>query len=1013
MRIRSTRAAVRLLAVVASVGLPPLSVNAGPLSNTFTGYSHEGWTIGQGLPPGRIRAIAQGARGYLWLGTDHGLFRFDGIRFVFRPTRHPSPSAQDRVVTMSSTSDGAIWLGFGGDGGLARVTDERVQTYGTAEGIDGGAIMAITEDHEGTLWVGGIGGLFRKQGERWQRVGQESGIATGAVYAIYHDSHDRIWITAALGVFQYISTTRTFVQVDASSHSSRVSVAEHPSGTVVATEQSGAVRLLEGGWPFDLRALQPRLGQVERLLFDTNGQLWIGTEGRGLWKLAGTKSQPSIEQLTARSGLSSDVVTALFEDHEQNVWVGTYSGLHKFSRQTALPVVDLEVPASVAVAPDASIWIGTRAGVARYAPSGEREPSPPGLPQSMVYALHFDRSGTLWAATNEQLYVLRHNAFQRVEMRRTPRLGRIVAIGAGSDGVIWFADLAQGLFRLADGVLSPVDIGPTNYPSAYSVLVDRANRVWVGFGQGHVGVVHPNGRHEIYGPDSGMAKGLVHSIYEDGSGTIWFGASEGVARFRDGRITTVAYRETFPIDTVTGMTEDDSGHLWLAVSAGLMRVKLDAFNDQFDHKSSSIGYTLYNTVDGLAGLPIKVGAPSLARGRDGRLWFLTGSGLTILDSGIVGETPPPPVIIEELVADDTTFIPGPDLRLLPRTSRIEINYTAVTFRSPSTLNFRYRLEGFDHQWVDAGKRRQAFYTNLPPGHYRFVVTAANPGDNVEPETAVLAFQIAPAFVQTPIFYALCVVGAVSAAYGLWRYRLTRVRRQFSLVLAERIRLSREIHDTLLQGLVGVAMHLDAAASACSAPAKGNLRHARRQIEDYLREARQTIWNLRLDMPQTSDFPIALRTTVLRILGDGPPDFTFAVTGAERPLPSPVQSQLLRISQEAAANAIRHAAATAVNVTVDYAPDGIVLTVTDNGRGFDQGLPFDNSGEHFGLLMMHERAQQVGGRLSIHTERGAGTSVTASVPLQPLASTASSLRWPKSFVSSALTTMRSFVRVFPH
>jgi signal transduction histidine kinase len=337
-----------------------------------------------------------------------------------------------------------------------------------------------------------------------------------------------------------------------------------------------------------------------------------------------------------------------------------------------------------------------------------------------------------------------------------------------------------------------------------------------------------------------------------------------------------------------------------------------------------------------------------------------------------------------MIADARRLKPIRNLSLPPLTSTIEIDYSAVTFSSPRKVRYRYRLDGFDREWREVGSRRDALYTNLPPGRYRFRVAAANNEKGFGVEAATIDFAILPTFYQTAWFYAACGLTLILAIWLVWGLRVRHLHREFSLVLGERVRVSREIHDTLLQSLVGVALQLDALSEAASPidSLKEALATTRREVEEYIRETRQSIWNLRSPKLDRGDLAAALRQTGDRVTSGTPVQFTLTATGQTRRLDTNVEQQLLRIGEQAVLNSVRHANATQVHLKLQYDGDAVLLRVSDNGRGFDATELDGEHSHHYGLIGMKERTQQAGGELSIVTHPGGGTAVEIVIPVAP-------------------------------
>jgi signal transduction histidine kinase len=362
---------------------------------------------------------------------------------------------------------------------------------------------------------------------------------------------------------------------------------------------------------------------------------------------------------------------------------------------------------------------------------------------------------------------------------------------------------------------------------------------------------------------------------------------------------------------------------------------------------------------------------------------VTGRGLTAFDPRVLESSGAAPVAeIEDAVVDERPVDITRGLRLTAHTERVAIDYSVLDLTTPWRTRFRYRLEGFDSQWIDAGTHRQAVYTHLPPGNYVFRVAASNVDGSWGEAAATWPFSVEPMFYQTVWFYGVCALALGLATWGLWQLRLRHVRRQFALLIGERARLSREVHDTLLQSLVGVALQFDALGANLdpSSPERQQLVRIRKEVEQYIREARHSIWNLRKPVIGGRDLPTALREAALRVTGGRSIGFEFSVYGTPFPCSPETEEQLTRICQEAVLNAIRHASPERVRVELRYEGESIILRVTDDGRGFDPqtALPLEDAG-HYGLVSMRERAAQVGGIFTLTTSLRAGTSIEARVP----------------------------------
>jgi signal transduction histidine kinase len=463
---------------------------------------------------------------------------------------------------------------------------------------------------------------------------------------------------------------------------------------------------------------------------------------------------------------------------------------------------------------------------------------------------------------------------------------------------------------------------------------------------------------------------------------LWVGGDDGMSRIDGAEALNITRAAGFP-GSVKSIVEDKAGTLWVGIGTGIIRLEKALFLDAARSGDvRKLRYRFFNAADGVAGIPIAEGTCTGVRAADGRMWFVTSGGLSIVDPDRVGPPPVmPPVRIESVTADAQKFDPQSGLLGPSRTSHLHIAFTALTLTDPTRIRFRYRLDGFDHGWIDPGSSREAVYTNLPPQQYRFVVEATN-GDGVWTPGATWNFGVEPMFYQTRWFAVLMAAMAGLTIAAVWRLRVRSVRRQFALVLAERIRMSRAIHDTLLQGLAGLALQMDDLShtldGAEAGTARGRVVRIRRTVEEYIREARQSIWDLRSPRLAQSDLPNALRQAGERAIGERPVALDFTVTGTPHRCAPVVEEHLLHIGQEAVSNAVQHGRATRVGMEIAYDDHQTRLRVSDDGCGFDP-VTLHGANGHYGLISMRERAEQVKGRVRIDSAPGRGTLVEAVVP----------------------------------
>jgi signal transduction histidine kinase/ligand-binding sensor domain-containing protein len=980
-RICPVRRRASALLLAAAMLCAGVTVQAADLRNVLAGYNLTSWSKKDGLPSNAVYAVVQDAEGYLWLATDQGVVRFDGVRFTLWEPLGPTLLPDAPVRALLVARDGSLWVGFGDPGGVSHIQNGHVRNYGEKEGIGRGATNMLAEDARGIIWTGNRNGLFSFSGDRWDHWTSSRGVHEGQVYSAYVDKSGTFFVGTATSLLRRREGSERFDVAEIVGDLVR-GITEDPAGAIWVTDpRVGFKRLRDPKVPSDSR----EIGRGNRFLYDRNGRLWVGTLGQGLWRLpsdvASTRSP--IEKTTALTGLSDDGVTSLLEDRDGNIWAGTLDGLDRLTPHKLTPIMGLGLVNGLEWTPAGTVWVGATNQLIRFAGGDERElGAPERLPDSPLSAMHVDERGTLWIATNRHLYRLVNGGLSAVAFRGGNPPRQITLITSDAHGGLWLYDLDQGLLRMTGDRLQafalPAAVRSTHAVSNYT---DRRGRLWLAFESGRVAVVDGDGRVQLYGVSEGLDAGVYHPIYEDQTGAVWLGGSEGLSRFADGRFTTVHRTRGFPLESLTAIIEDDTGSLWVGTSSGFFRFTSDEFDKAAANASYQVHYQLYDKLDGSAGIPRWFGNRSAVRDGNGHLWFVAGRGVTVIDPRtLTSSGPPAPVRVERVIANETVLPPGFEGVLPPRTARLEIDYTVLNLTSPLKTRFRYRLEGFDADWIDADTRRQAFYTNLSPGPYRFRVVANNDEGTWAEPGAVWAFRIRPMFYQTPWFVGAGLASIVVAVLAAWRIRTRQLRKQFSLLLGERARLSREIHDTLLQSLVGVALQFDVIANdQDSLSSKARLVRMRKEVEEYIREARQSIWDLRSPKLQRLDLPAALREAGERAAGDSI-GFTFTVRGTPYRCSANVEEQLLRIGQEAVMNASRHAHARQLSMELGYGEAAITLTVSDDGVGFNPDHAANGTNGHYGLTTMKERAENIGGGFTVASGDGRGTRIETVVPV---------------------------------
>lgn len=791
----------------------------------ITQYGHDVWRTDQGLPQNSVEAIVQTRQGYLWLGTEEGLVRFDGSRFVVFDKRRTPGLADSYIACLLEDRSGSLWIGTR-EGGLVRFRDGVFRTYKVADGLAGTFVRCLAEDKDGTLWIGTDAGISRFRDERFApALTSRDGLSSDAVRTISVDGQGRVWIgTRGGGLDLWQAGRLAAVGAAEGLPSQNVwTTCVSRDGTLwVGTAGAGLARF--DGTRFTAVPGLPN-AFVATILEDRDGSLWIGTDGGGL-----TRFRDGVfSSVNTHSGLSNDFVEAIYEDREGSLWVGTQGGGlnrfkdEKFSDFSSREGLSADAIWSIYEDRGGRVWLGTMGeGLNRMESAGggirtfrDRD----GLPSNNVWCTLEASDGALWVGTRGQglAHWREGDARSRIYTARDGLAADVVlAILEDRANDLWVAT-AEGLSRLHGGKFQTFTtsdgLGSSN---VLCLLEDSDGIIWAGTrGGGIARWRESDGRFERLGAAEGFGNATVYDIHEDSRGGLWLGtAGRGLVRFAGGRFSAYGTREGLFDDLVYRILEDQFGRLWLTCNRGIFRVSLEDV-DKFDrHEIRSVPSVVYGPSDGLRSSECNGGfQPAGWKTRDGRLWFPTIRGAAVIDpANIPVNRIPPPVVIEEAVADNQSIrLSGGD-RLRPGRSRFEFRYTALSLLAPERVAFRFKLEGFDRAWIDAAGRRSASYTNLPAGDYRFRVVASNNDGIWNATGASVAFSIAPHFYQTPWFFALCVVGLGLVAEGATVLRVRRLKgRQKELegLVTERTEQLEEANRglerlSLLDPLTGIA-----------------------------------------------------------------------------------------------------------------------------------------------------------------------------------------------------------------
>lgn len=1002
-------------------------------SKSITQYVHDAWQTKDGLPQSPIKFILQTHDGFLWLGTRNGLVRFDGLQFTIFTQSNTEELKSNDISAMIEDRDGNLWIGTNG-GGLTEFKDGHWTNYSTAQGLPQDSVSSLYEDHDGSLWVATDEGVACVRQTKVTAYTSAQGLPNDVVRSIAEDGKGNLWVMTDGGLAHYQnerftpSASITGLPAGRSTKFYR----DHAGDLWIPTIGGGLGRLHDG----EIHTYSKEEGLPSNFIFDVQedhaGALWIGTGERlarfaagrftsyttldgiaenivhtiypdregGLW--LGTRERGLsryfngvFKSYGTKQGLLDNGVSAFYEDREGDLWVATDGGLERFkdgvlSTYTTEDGLSSDSIMSLYGGLDGSLWVGTNGGgLNRYLDGKFKNyTTKDGLSNDTVWALWEDRKGGLWIGTDNGLNHLAAGRFTPYTMRDGLSNNAISSLFEDHDGTLWIGTYGGGLNALSENTFKSYTTAQGLSDNAVlAIFEDRQNRLWIGTEAGLDQFKDGNFVH--YPSLNNLRGGAVFALYEDEEHSLWIGTLDGLARFKDGYFTgLIGSAGQFAV-AVSAILEDQQGNLWIGSGSGVHRASRGGLDAFMNGETKSISITSYGVAEGMKTVSCNGGGsqPAGWRTPDGRLWFATHRGLSVVDPNHLATVDQPlePQVVNILfdyqVAKQDSKNRPPAIIVPAETRMLQIHYTAPSLAGAEKIRFKYKLEGFDRNWVDAGIERVASYTNLSPGNYHFRVTASSDGLNWHAASTTLDFYIQPHFYQTYSFYALCLGLFAFAGWMLYRFRLRQIEAQFGAVLAERNRMAREIHDTLAQGFVGTSIQLELVAKMMQrAPEKAreHLNTARELVRASLAEARRSVRNLRSHSLETRGLAAALAATARQMTTGSGISAEIETLGQSRPLSGEVENNLFRIGQEALTNSVKHARAQHIHIELTFERDHLLLKVRDDGCGFDphQGVSSDGG---FGLKGMRERVAQLNGELVINSQSGKGTEIAARVP----------------------------------
>ena len=961
-------------------------------------YATRTWQTEDGLPHNVIQAVTQTPDGYIWVGTQKGLARFDGLHFTAYDSKNTPAMVNASIQSLYVDHAGVLWAGTGA--GLLRLRDGVFSREAGLRSLDGEPVNVISESRDNSLWIGTTNGLNRYQGGKLAHYTRAAGLLSEDIRTVFEDAQSNVWIGTAAGLNRL-------------------------SGTNLAAF-SGSNGLPDGS--------------IRGITQDKRWRIWIGSDNGMIWYNTG-----HFYAYGQNYGLSDGFVSAVHEDTEGNLWVGTHSGLNRFREgrffnELKSDGTPYDKVNAIFEDREGNLWVGSNEGLIRLTPRRFFTFNKlDGLTHNNTCSVLEDANDSIWTAT----YGGGLNSLQNgrvVAYTRSNGLASdlLLSLCERRDGSLWVgADAGGGVDRFQQGAFKQYTARDGLPEAATRVMhEDRAGRLWLGTDRGLVcrqgevfktytvkehlagnavrdicedpegklwigtdgGLSHGDGGGFLnYTAKEGLSDNSVTALHEDAEHNLWVGTENGgLNRFRNGRFKTYTKKQGLFSDEIFEILEDDHGWLWMSCSKGVFRVRKSDLDDLDEGKLQVVTSIPYGKSDGMAGTLCNGAAkPAGWKGRDGRLWFVTTKGLIVVDPDIKLNETPPPVFIEQVIADGKQVtVPdrkdGP-LRMPSGQGDWEFTYSALNFQNPEAIQFKYKLEGADADWVPAGTRRMAHYNNIYPGHYTFRVIACN-SDGVWNQTgAEVAVQIVPNLWQTGWFQGLVAAGILGCAAGLARYvTQRRIRAQLrqleqqNAIERERGRIAKDMHDELGSNLTRIMMLGQRILEEGSQPADLAV-HAQKIVTSAratVQSLDEIVWAVNPENDSLDELVGYLNQYASQFFEGTNIRYRLALPrdASQQMFPAEIRHNLFLAIKEALNNVLKHSQATEVHVNVNEFPGRVEVVVADNGRGFSpaEGATVRKGN---GMANMRQRLEELGGTLEIAGGPGQGTQLKFTIPLR--------------------------------
>lgn len=956
-------------------------------------YQKQDWQVEDGLPQSNVRMIIQTADGNLLIATGGGLVSFDGMHFVPVPVDQHDAMANEAVNALLVSRNGDLWIGTDGRGIVVQRRNGGAVNISEPAGFSRDRIRNFYETADGTMWVATQNGIERIHDGHIELL-KESGMVSGDVTTPFaEDGRGGMFFVTARGLFRWRAGVVRPYPLRNPAMGPPVAVYRDPLGRLWVGRFQGLVQLAPEGNGWDEIAYNEVHGPITILLGTNDGELWIGTRHHGICLLA---ADGKVAHWTTAEGLPNDAIRSMFIDDEQNLWIGMLNGgLNRWRRAPIIPYgkpegFPAEYAANVITLRNGDMWMGTWGKGLYRLHNGRLTSMPlPGMQEIMpIRTLSEDSSGNLWVGTwFDGLFRYNGRNFTHYLLGVESPGNAISAVLHDAQGAMWVGTYT-GLLRYADGAPGPGRGQLFLNGLLVTCLYRQADGSLLAGTSTGLFRIRDNTVTQI----AGLSHPHVLLIAGDREGNTWIGTKAGGLDLLAGdQVRHVQLMDSPEASPVYSLIDDGRGFVWMGTTRGILRLPTWQLNALTRGERSNVGSLLLGKSDGMRSSECGgLSQPSAAMAPDGSLWFATARGF-VRTSPLAPyvQYPPPLARLVSVTMDGRDLPASAELNLKPGINDIKFNFAAKRLANPWQIEFRYKLEGYDHDW-NPTKLRSAVYKHLPPGHYRFVVQARDTGMAWSAPIAAIAVRQRPFFYQTLWFDALLLLTLALAAYFYFRWRMMRMKGTLGVILEERNRISQEWHDTLMAGFAAISWQLETTArlfretGGTSHQALAACELARSMVSHSQAEARRVIWDLRGDDEPTDDLSRALERIVAKIPPNCGLEAQLDVIGREVPLAPGCVHQLARIGQEAITNVMRHARATHVRIDLNYQRAALTMTIADNGVGFQPSLAASSSRGHFGIPVMEERARKVGGTLRIDSDAAFGTRVIVQLPFHTAA-----------------------------